>query len=344
MDIKTTDGASTSESVHVEGAPAIPGLRFRHFRGEEDYPAILGVNNGSKVADKLDHDMHTLESLRHSYGTTPNHDPSKDVLIAEVAGETVAFNRVFWDRELDGTRLYWHFGFVLPQWREKGLGRAMLGWVEGRAREMDAKQEGEGIAYASTEIYSTTMIGLENLLKELGYEPVRYGFQMETPDLAGIPDVPLPEGLEVRPVQPEHYRAIWEANREAFRDHWGASESENDDFDRWLTDPFNEPHLWVVAWEGDQVAGSILNYVNHEYNTRTGRKLGYTENISVRRPWRRKGLARALLSLSMKMHKEQGMTQTALGVDTENPSGALQLYQSMGYRTIGQYTVFRKRL
>jgi mycothiol synthase len=328
--------------ISVQDAPAIEGLTFRHFRGDEDYPAILAVNHASKVADKLDHDLHTLDTLKHAYSATPYHDPRTDMVLAEVDGKLVGFSRVFWERQLDGTRTYLHFGFVLPEWRGKGLGRAMIRWAEGRAREMEARQEDNAPVYLDTGAYSTQE-GLENLIRMEGYEPVRYSYHMETPDLDHIPDAPMPEGLEVRPAKPEHYRAIWEASVEAFRDHWGASES-YEDFDRWLSDPMHEPELWMVAWDGDQVAGSILNYINYQYNAQTGRKLGYTESISVRRPWRRKGLARALLARSMQMHKELGMTQTGLGVDTQNPSGALQLYESMGYQVKAQSTTYRKQL
>jgi ribosomal protein S18 acetylase RimI-like enzyme len=98
----------------------------------------------------------------------------------------------------------------------------------------------------------------------------------------------------------------------------------------------------MVAWDGDQVAGSILNFINYAYNERTGRKVGYTESISVRRPWRKRGLASALLSKSMNMFKDMGITQTALGVDTENPSGALRVYERMGYKPVAKSTNYRK--
>jgi GNAT superfamily N-acetyltransferase len=340
------DNRGTMDEVSVAGAPAIPGLRFRRFQGDVDFPSLLEVNNASKVADKFDHDLHTLESIKHSYRSTRNYDPFKDVLIAEVDGKVVAYNRMFWERELDGSRIYWHFGFVLPEWREKGIGAALIGWAEAHAREIDAehaREAGDGPAFVSASVHSK-MPGLDNLLNTLGYEPVRFEFDMETPNLEHIPDVPMPEGLEVRPAKPEHYHAIWEANGEAFRDHWGATEPDEAEFTGWINHPFNQPELWMVAWDGDQVAGSILNYINHEYNARSGRKLGYTESISVRRPWRRRGLARALLARSMKLHRDIGMTQTALGVDTQNPSGALRLYESMGYQVISQSTTYRKRL
>lgn len=333
----------TADRVDLSDAPAIPGLTFRHFQGEADYPAMLEVNNSSKIADGMETDLHTLETLRGLYNNSSNHDLYQDQLLAEVDGQLVAYNRIFWDTELDGTRVAFHAGFVLPEWRGLGIGRSLIHWVEARARQVYAETGGETPAFACAEAL-TSAVGLTRLIQDEGYTPVRYGFYMETPDLDYIPDVPLPAGLEIRPVQPEHYHAIWEAHVEAFRDHWGATETIEADFDNWLNHPMNQPDLWVVAWEGDQVAGSILNYINHEYNARFDRALGYTENISVRRSWRRRGLARALLAHSMRVHKAQGMTQTTLGVDTENPSGALRLYESMGYVVTAQETNYRKRL
>jgi mycothiol synthase len=333
----------TAERVVLPDAPAIPGLTFRHFRGEADYPAMLEVNNGSKIADGMENDLHTLETLRGLYNNSSNHDLYQDQLLAEVDGQLVAYNRIFWDTELDGTRVSYHVGFVLPAWRGQGIGRSLIHWAEARARQGYAEVGDAAPAFVAADA-RTNVVGLTRLLQEEGYQPVRYGFVMETPDLDHIPDVPLPAGLEVRPVQPDHYRAIWEAHVEAFRDHWGATETSEEDYEHWLNQPMNQPELWVIAWEGDQVAGSILNFINHAYNTRFGRALGYTENISVRRPWRRQGLARAMLARSMAVHKAQGMTQTALGVDTENPSGALQLYESMGYVVKDQETNYRKPL
>ncbi len=233
----------------------------------------------------------------------------------------------------------------MPEWRGKGIGTAQLRWAEARAREIEASHDDThaGVAQLSSEVEMGMKAAIDLLTSE-GYQPVRYHFFMETDNLDNIPDVPMPDGLEIRLALPEHYRAIWEANVEAFRDHWGSTEVDESEYDRFLANPRNEPRLWVVAWDGDQIAGSILNFVDYDYNEREGRKMGYTEFISVRRPWRRRGLARAMLARSMQVHRDNGMTQTALGVDTENPSGALHLYESMGYKVVAQSTTYRKPL
>jgi len=88
----------------------------------------------------------------------------------------------------------------------------------------------------------------------------------------------------------------------------------------------------------------VLNFINRKENEEYGRQRGYTETICVRRPWRRQGVARALIARSLQTVKAQGMTEAALGVDTQNPSGARRLYESMGFRPVKSHTLYRKPL
>jgi mycothiol synthase len=102
--------------------------------------------------------------------------------------------------------------------------------------------------------------------------------------------------------------------------------------------------LWRIAWDGDKVAGQVRSYISAEENARFGRLRGYTEHISVRRPWRRRGLARALIAASFPLLRARGMTEAALGVDTENTSGALHVYESCGFRPVSRSATYRKPL
>ena len=152
----------------------------------------------------------------------------------------------------------------------------------------------------------------------------------------------LPQGLEVRPVTPDQWRLIHDVSNEAFRDHWGARDESEEEYQRSLTEPIFRPELWMVAWDGDQIASVIHNFINEEENTEFKRRRGYTEGILTRRPWRKRGIARALLVRSMKMFKDMGMTETALGVDSQNLSGAFRLYEGVGYRKVNQQILYRK--
>jgi ribosomal protein S18 acetylase RimI-like enzyme len=326
----------------VPDAPHIPGLSLRGFRGEVDYPAMLAVIEGSKEADGIEW-TNSVEDIARNYRHMVNCDPYRDMLFVEVEGQVVGYSRVWWQKELDGKRRYHYFAYLLPAWRGQGLRRAMLRHNERRLREIAAGHPLD-VPRLFEAWASDTESDWETLLVSEGYEAVRYGFEMVRPNLDDIPDLPLPEGLEVRPARPEHYRTIWKAAEEAFRDHWGETEWQDEWFEEWKESPTFMPELWQVAWDGDQVAGMVQNFINHEENKEYDRKRGYTENISVRRPWRRRGLARALIARSFQVIKARGMTEAALGVDAENPNGALRLYQSMGFREVKRHTTFRKPL
>ena len=185
--------------------------------------------------------------------------------------------------------------------------------------------------------------GAVALLEGSGYEPIRYFYGMVRPNLDPIPDAPMPDGLEIREVRDEHLRPIFDAMVEATRDHWGWREPTENDFELFVTEPLEaDRSLWRIAWDGDEVAGQVRAFINHEENDRFGQKRGWVENILVRRPWRRRGLARALINSSFEGLREHGMTEAALGVDVDNPSGALGLYESVGFVVDSRETVYRK--
>jgi ribosomal protein S18 acetylase RimI-like enzyme len=88
----------------------------------------------------------------------------------------------------------------------------------------------------------------------------------------------------------------------------------------------------------------VLNRFDEAENAEYSRKRGYTETICVRRPWRGRGLARALITRSLHLWKDMGMTEAAHGVDTQNATGALQLYESLGYKATKTFVTYRKAL
>jgi ribosomal protein S18 acetylase RimI-like enzyme len=107
-----------------------------------------------------------------------------------------------------------------------------------------------------------------------------------------------------------------------------------------------QPELWQVAWDiaTDQVAGQVRTYIDHEQNKLYHRLRGWTEFISVLRPFRRRGLARALIARSLRAQKQAGMTESALGVDSDNLSGATRVYEDCGFRVVKRTTIYRKPL
>jgi ribosomal protein S18 acetylase RimI-like enzyme len=303
--------------------------------------------NAAKSEDDLQR-SDSLEDITNYYTHLHNCDPYQDMLFAEVDGDVIAYSRVEWNLSKDGEWLGFHINFMHPAWRRKGIGRAMLRYNEARLRQIAAGQLKDGQIEASTPLFFEVFAvdseaGKEALLVSEAYQAVRYAYSMVRSLSEPVAVTPMPEGLEVRQAHPEHYRQIWDASQEAFRDHWGFIPLPEEEYQRWLHESIFNPSLWKVAWDGDAVAGMVLNFLNQRENEEFGRLRGYTEGISVRRPWRRRGLARALLTRSLKMFQEMGMHEAALGVDTQNKNGALRLYESVGFRPVERETVYRKQ-
>jgi mycothiol synthase len=324
----------------------VNGVSFRRFRGESDYANILTVINGSKAADGTER-ADTLEEITHGYSHLVNCDPYRDMLFAEVDGQVAGYARVFWNRNNERDWIGFHLAFLLPEWRGKGIGSTFIQHNETRLREIAADHIKAGTLEPKTPRYFDVFSeqseeSKETLVRKHGYQPARYFFQMVRPTLEDIPEALMPEGLEVRPVHPEHLPQIWTAMQEAFMDHWNYVPPAEEDYHNWATNPLSDTSLWKVAWDGDQVAGMVLSFINQTENQEYNRKRGYTEEISVRRPWRRRGLARSLIIQSLYAIKERGMLEAALGVDAENLSGALRLYESVGFRVSRRSTLFRK--
>jgi len=327
-------------AVNVPGAPAIPGLAFRLFRGESDFPAMVAVIDAVSDADRLDFTV-TVEDIAREFRHLEHSDPHEDFLFAEVHGDVVGYCETWWAKAPEGTYPYNHRIYLIPQWRGKGICEAMLRRSERRLRELSKTNPKDGPRFFQSLIEETES-DLVSALERAGYTVYRYGLRLVRPDLENVPDLPLPEGIEVRPVKPEHYRAVIDAWNEACKDMRSQVPISDETFAVWREQPSFDPSMWQIAWHGDEVVGTVMNFVDAEDNEKYHRKRGHPEMISVKRGWRRMGIARALLAKSLKVLKGRGMTEAALGVDAENPSGARHLYEGMGFRVVRRAVFYRK--
>ena len=339
---------ANDKAIDRSNLPKIPGLAFRQFRGEGDYASMVAVTNASHVEDGIQEAV-ILEEVIKDYSPRDKFDPYTDMVLVEVGGDLVGFSEVTWRRDLDENWMGWHTAYLLPEWRRKGIGRAMLDWNESRITEIAAEQESNVIGGSYFQVFSQdTAVGRNALIQQAGYATVRFFYAMQRIDLQDLPEAPLPGGVSMRPVEPQHMRAIWDAKNEAFRDHWGYGQRSEDDYVRWLEDPYNDLSLWQVAWaraeDGgeESVVGMALNFIYPEDNARFSFLRGEVRTLGVLRSCRRRGLGRALLVRSMHALRECGMTEVVLEVDTDNLTGALRLYEGVGFRTLSRDAIYRK--
>jgi ribosomal protein S18 acetylase RimI-like enzyme len=226
--------------------------------------------------------------------------------------------------------------WVRPEHRGRGLSEVLLELGEARAAAM-AAANGDGVPVSLAVFTDGGDGGRLELFARHGFAPAREFLRMEVV-LETPPFVPVwPPGIEVRGFRRgRDDSAVHAAMEETFRDHYRPTRL---DLDEWRALQFGRPDLdlglWWVAWDGDQVAGSVLAIAS------TGDAASIDE-LGVRRPWRGRGLGRALLLHAFAGLYERGLRRMYLGVDSVNPTGAMRVYESAGMRPTRRHVVLEK--
>lgn len=228
-------------------------------------------------------------------------------------------------------------GCVHPEFRGLGIGSSLL---EKIAERTQAEME---LAAPGVRVFIQSLVNNKDeaghaLLRTNGYSPIRYHWRMEIKLQESPAPVTYPTGIELRTfLKDEHATTVWQADNEAFRDHWG---SHDKTYEEWSREKFGNPNfdptLWMIAWDGNELAGFSQN--------RLRKGIGWIGTIGVRRPWRKKGLGLALLRHSFGEFYKRGTTTIGLGVDAANPTGATRLYQRAGMYVAGEFAMYEKEL
>ncbi|MBL8094739.1 MAG: GNAT family N-acetyltransferase [Anaerolineales bacterium] len=327
-------------------------ITLRAFTGPTDFPIITDLINAGFAAAEFPA-IESVEETQNAYAHLENCDPVRDVRLAEDgAGTPLGYARLYWIDDQEGLRRYQLSLNVGLQAERAGAAAALLEWAGDHVRALMTKNPTERPTVLQTWVINEAKPAERMaLLSTNGFEPVRYGYFMVR-DLREPIEIPeLPDGLYVRPVTPADDRPVFDALHEAFRDHWGYAPPPDfdSDFDEWRSWPLRNPDLYQVAFarNGDgqeQVAGMVLNFIAEEDNRVYGLNRGWADPICVRRPWRKRGVARGLIMRSLRLLADRGLTEAALGVDTQNPNGALHLYESCGFRATSRSVTMRKTL
>jgi predicted N-acetyltransferase YhbS len=205
-----------------------------------------------------------------------------------------------------------------------GHWEAFLDWAELHARDA---------AIPRVRVFLPAGADPASLLLQRGYRLWRSSYTMEI-DLPERPaEPPLPTGVSVRSYGPADDEPLLASLNEAFAEDpfWHAT-SPADFREFYLRARGFDPGLWLLAWDGDELAGSALAYSQRGPET----ELGWVGTLSVRAPWRKQGLGTALLRRAFGVLYDRGLRRAGLGVDGENVTGALQIYERAGMRRVRQ--------
>src|SRR5437868_22700 len=156
----------------VNNISAIPGLRFRPVVAA-DAPALFAVHERCAAYDQIDRlssieHAPTQDDLAQRLADVVRQEQTRNWLVAQVEDEVIGYSRILWWTEDDGMWVYLTVGWVVPDWRGKGIGTAMLHWAESRIRELAKEHPNEGKwEYASNA--SSTEKEATALLQAEGY-------------------------------------------------------------------------------------------------------------------------------------------------------------------------------
>lgn len=292
---------------------------------EGDFDAVLALMRACAEVD--DGEWETSADDVREVWTAPGFDLSRDAWLLERDGRIVAYA---YGRLRDEGHRFQGEWFVHPAERETGTGAQLISAMEARGKEL-------GAVVVKTVVAHTNESG-RRLLESLGFEPVHYYWLMRI-DLDGpVPEPEWPEGVSLRTARPEvDDREVHALVQGAFADMHNHVESPFEEWHHIMMDGEDfDPSMWFLAEADGEIVGAVLC---PKYETE-----GWARQVAVRRDWRKRGIATALLRTAFAEFRRRGKPRAGLVVDSYNRSNAKSMYEGAGMRVDRQYDGYEKAL
>lgn len=306
-------------------------IKRRPLQGDKDLPLIANLINACNEVDKLD-DGVSVQELSEEFDA-PSVDKELDIQLWEDENGILAGFGDLWITEplqvIDGyLSIYIH-----PEARGNGLETEIIEWADVRMRQVKIER---GFPVKLRTGARSTYTERIKLLENNGFTPDRYFFRMERNLNEAIPEAHFPSGFNLRCMNGEQDAEAWvDLHNNSFIDHWNFHPVTVEMLKHWLQESLYRSDLDLLAVTGNNsFVAQCYCYINPESNARTGRNEGNVGILGVRRGFRKIGLGRAMLLSGLHRLKQAGMDTARLGVDADNPNGALRLYESVGFQKV----------
>lgn len=305
----------------------------------DDITAVAELFNACSLKDVGTATV-TPDEVRRWWTIASDFDLATDAwLVSAPYGRAVGYSDLWFPAP---HRRFYSMGTVRPDFRERGIGRHLLRAMEARASEMIGEApEGAGVELV-VDTVSTNDSAKRFFVRE-GFALTRLFWRMAIDLDEEFAEPEWPADVTLRTMVPGHdERAVWDAAEEAFQDHYDHNVVPFEEWLKWRTsDPARfDPTLWFLA----EVDGRIVGTAICEPRTEEDADMGWISTVGVRRPWRRRGVASALLRHAFRALKARGRLRAGLGVDAASPTGATRIYERAGMRVIRQYEQYARQL
>ena len=308
----------------------------------EDVEATVELLNTCSI-NMIGKPEYTVKEMENDWQTPGYNMETDHRAVFSPEGQLIGYLQLWVVSDIPVQPYAW--GHVHPGYEGQGIGSFLLDWGESRARQVfDKVPENARVSMVSNALDSYEPAN--NLLKGSGMNLHRHSFIMQINMEEKPPEPEWPEGITIKIYNPEEdAEAFYRADDEAFKDHFGYVEEQFESgFERFMHyftgDESYDPDLWVMAMDGDEIAGV---YLGRKWSYED-KDVGWISSLGVRRPWRRQGIGLALLQHSFRAFWERGQRKVGLGVDALSLTGALGLYEKAGMYVHRQYNRYEKVL
>lgn len=313
--------------------------------GHSDIPALVRLLAAAEAVDRTSE--HYNEADLAEEFANPDIELGKDVVGAFRGDDLVGYFSVY-PRATDGTHQKFHVeGTTDPAQRGQGIGTVLVEAMLARVDEVHRERHPDMPARIGLSGVSANT-SQADLLEQFGLVPERWSFVMRA-QLGAVPAPPdVPAGLELRRYEETYAAAMQAAHNEAFMDHPNFTPWTEVMWKQWVTESRSfRPELSFVVVEPSAPQRVVAYVQSAEFDAHfqaTGRREAYVGKVGTLRDFRGRGLAGTLLRHALAAYQAAGYDEASLDVDSENPTGALGVYERVGFEVENRWTNYALEL
>jgi mycothiol synthase len=223
-------------------------------------------------------------------------------------------------------------GGVHSAYRGKGVGSRLLEWAETSAGPLHEERfPGRALALSGTCVsHNSDAVALYAAQR---FRPVRWFHAMELDLATELPTAPMPPDIEIVDLTAERFSDALQVRNEAFHDHWGSTEMTSEAWAHFMGSGVFRPSLSALAYQGGQAVGLVISHEYDAYNADAGTRDVYIALVGTVRTARRRGIGTALMTRVLTEARSTGFSQASLGVDADSLTGAVGVYERLGFVT-----------
>ncbi|GGS79696.1 GNAT family N-acetyltransferase [Nonomuraea spiralis] len=282
-------------------------------------------------------EVHDLDDVREQLG---HHliDLAAGTLAAREGDRIVAFGYLPVRQSATESHVMRLWGGVHPAHRRRGLGRRLIDWSLATAPPLSEKVF-PGVPLEIHLNAPDSNQGLKALAEGTGFTAGRWFAEMGRPLSGDLPAFTPPPGVSIVPWSPDLDEGARNVRNESFLDHWGSVPHTPESWRDYIVGSRNFlPGSSYLALHEDRAVGVLITHTFEGYNEQSGERRAWIQIIGTLREWRGKGVASALIAHALAAFRAQGFDTTGLGVDADNPTGAVSVYARSGFEILQRST------